>query len=497
MRTTESLLLLAILLGCGVSASAQNAPARAKTAQPETSCSPLAPINPAKGFSGNFNNPCYAMPMVTSSGSTHGGDANATYSQLFYQLTPGFDLVVIGTFPNARFMSATLYDAHTTAIGVILDYQMPPMGVTMTNPFLPGAEYHPDQMYAFTVSFGGTLTSTPLPGCGTTGSNINETVLDATQIHSGLSWNGYPGLPGDFPVHQSGANTGGLIMIRKYIGISSEASPVVIVRQLSTGCAVPLTQATNIISNTQGVGTSTWINQTQTTYHHTFSNSVLPTECYPFDPENQATFVAAPAWVGRDDTAAAYTSAVLSSSQIQSFLAGQTFMRIQFPLPSVPPTPCPSGECSRTGNEELRYFGVEFDAGSTTLTALDDQELVTDPNGNVTLIVGVGQTPPSVVTPGNYYTYLNLAQFNSYSGLTAVLIRNILPNATFECSTFNVPNTTMEYNPPGGFMGAYVPTVDFPTANQIPALPDPPVRPNSCYAIPPAPVACSVPRTPV
>lgn len=466
-------------------------------AQAATSCATLPPINPAKGFTGNFNNPCYALPFEGSSGSTHGGDSNAEYSEVYYQVTAGYDLVVLGTFPNARFMSATVYDSHVTAVGEIMDYQMPPLGATMINPFLPGATYQPNQMYGFVVTFGGTVTSTPTAGCGTSGSNISETVLNATQIHSGLTWNGYPGLPTGFPPHQTGANLGGMVMIRKYIGISNEAAPVAIVRQLSTGCAIPLTEATNIISTTQPFSTTTWLNQSQIGYHTDFANNVVPTECYPFDPTNQATFVHSPDWVGRDNTAAAYVSAVLSSSAIQGLLSGQTFLRIQFPLPTVPPTPCASGQCSRTGNEELRYFSVEFDAGGATITALDDQQLVTDPNGNVTLIVGFGAAPPPVVTPANYYTYLDLAQFTDYSGFTAVLVRNLLPNATFGCSSFNVPNYTMEFNPPGGFMGAFVPTVDFPTGSEIPAIPVPPVRPDSCAAVPPAPVACNVPRTPV
>lgn len=435
--------------------------------------------------------------MTGSSGASNGGDSNAQYSQVFYQVTPGYDLVVLGTFPNARFMSATLYDSHTTEVGAIMDYQMPPLNSSMINPFLPGATYKPNQMYGFTITFGGTLTSSPTAGCSAAGSSINATVLNATQIHEGLSWNGYPGLPPGFPAHQTGANSGGIVMIRKYIGISTENAPVVIVRQLSTGCAIPLSGAQNIVSTSQVFNTTTWLNQSQCSSHHQFVNTVVPTECYPFDPNNQAIWVRSPDWVGRNNTAAAYMSAVLSTSALQSLLAGQTFLRLQFPLPSVPPTPCASGQCSRTGNEQVRYFSVEFDAGSTTLTALDDQQLVTDPNGNVTLIVGFGAAPPEYVTAANYYTYLNLAQFTGYAGFTAVLIRNLLPNIQFECSTFNVPNYTMEYNPPGGFMGAFVPTVDFPTGSQIPALPNPPIRPNSCFAVPPLPVACSVPRTPV
>jgi hypothetical protein len=491
---TKYLVFAALAASMG---SALGQPISLKTAaKPAVSCSPLPIVNPHVGFTANFNNPCYALTMTSSGGTIIGGEPNVVYSQAYYQVAPGYDLVVLGTFPNARFMSATLYDEHATPVGEILDYQMPPLGGSMINPFLPGAEYQPDQMYGFTVTFGGNLTSSPSPGCSASGSAINETVLNATEIHSGLTWTGYPDLPPGFPPHQTGANSGGTVNIRKYVGISTEAAPVVIVRQLSNGCALPVAQAIqdNIISTTQVLGTTTWLNLPQIEAHNDFAADIEPSECYPFDPTNQANWVRSADWYLWTNTAAAYMNATLAASSLQSVLSGQAYLRAQFPLPSTPPTPCASGQCSRTGNEQLRYFSFEFtQGGGSTITALDDQQLVTDQNGNVTIIAGVGPPPPQV-TPANYYTYLDLSQFAGYSGFSKLSLRNLLPNASFGCSTFNVPNFTMEYNPDGGFMGAYVPTVDFPTASQIPAVPVPPIRPNSCAAAPPPPASCTLPH---
>jgi hypothetical protein len=100
------------------------------------------------------------------------------------------------------------------------------------------------------------------------------------------------------------------------------------------------------------------------------------------------------------------------------------------------------------------------------------------------LIVSLGATPPPAVTSANYYTYLDLTQVPNYQTLTRLELRNMLPNANFCCSTSNVPFLTTEYNPEGGFMGQYVPTVDFPTPAEIPTLPTPPVRPDSCLLVP-------------
>jgi hypothetical protein len=476
-----------------------------------SSCSTLPTINPSKGFTANFNNSCYALSFGGSSGGSSGGDSNATYTQVFYQVNPAYQLIVLGTFPNARFMSVTLYDAHSTLLNAVNDFQIPPLSNSMSNPYVPGHTYTTGQMYGLTVSFGGGAIQTVAAGCSTSGSNLGATVFNATELHEGLSWNGAPGLPAGFPVHQSGPNTGGTIMVREYIGISTEAAPVVIVRQLSNGCALPLAQAEsmNIISVTQSLTNSPWLNQPQIQAHHVYYSTATlsPTECYPNDPENQVQWVRSSDWVGRNNAAAAYASVILPPATLQSLFSGQHFIRIQFPVPTTPSIPCATPGCTITGNEQLRYLSVEFlyaspssptsTGSSSTLIALNDMAFVLDPNRNATLIVGLGGTPPPEVNPSNYYTYLDLTKVPGYVNFNAILLRNLLPNPLFECSTFNMPSYTMEYNPAGGFMGAFVPTVDFPDSDDLMGPPIPPVRPNTCAVVPPPPTACNVTRTPV
>jgi hypothetical protein len=493
---------------CASAAICQASPSPAK---PSTTCTTLPTINPSKGFTANFNNSCYALSFGGSSGGSSGGDSNATYTQVFYQVNPAYQLIVLGTFPNARFMSVSLYDGHSTLLASLNDYQLPPLSSSMINPYVPGNTYTTGQMYGLTVSFGGGPVQTVAPGCSTSSSNIGLNVFNAAEIHQGFSWNGAPGLPAGFPAHESGANTGGTIMVREYMGISTEPAPVVIVRQLSNGCALPLAQAEsmNIISTTQNLTNSPWLNQPQIQAHHVYYSTATlsPTECYPNDPENQIQWVRSSDWVGRNNSAAAYASAILPPATLQSLFAGQTFIRIQFPLPTTPTIPCANPGCTLTGLEQVRYLSVELlnalpssttsTGSSTTLVALDDAQFVLDPNRNVTLIVGLGGTPPAEVNPSNYYTYLDLTKTAGYITFNAILVRTILPNSLFDCSTFNIPSYTMEYNPGGGFMGSYVPTVDFPGASQLTGLPIPPVRPNTCAVVPPPPTACAVTRTPV
>ena len=83
---------------------------------------------------------------------------------------------------------------------------------------------------------------------------------------------------------------------------------------------------------------------------------------------------------------------------------------------------------------------------------------------------------------------------SGYRNLSLVAMRDILPNSTFQCSNFNVPFLYSEYNPEGGYMGNYVPTVSFPTASQIPQVAVPITRPNTCSAtVTQQPAACGFP----
>ncbi len=456
------------------------------------SCSPLPQINPHKDFVANFNNPCYAIRMAPGTGANELGDLNATYDQIYYQIMPGYDLVILGEFPNARFMSATAYDDHLAATGpALIDYQILPLTNRMLNPYLVGATYVSGQQYGIAVDLGFGQPVTEAAGCRTTGTTIDKNILNASQIHSGLTWLGYPDLPPDFPVHEIGANDAGELEIRRYIDLPRTPLETVIVRQLSNGCAISAAQAIalNILSTSQP-NPSPWLHETQINAHQEFSQSIVPELCYPTDPLNSVTWLRTRDYIPLDNTVAAGIQATVQSTWLQSLVAGQRFIRVQFPMPTVPDTPCATGACALTGNEQLRYFSFSFQNGTNTLYSLKDSDFVLDPLGNATLIVSLGGVPPPQVNAANYYTYLDLTQAQNYAQLQTLFVRNMLPNAGFQCSSFNVPFYTMEYNSVGGFMGQYQLTVDYPTAAEIPTTPVPPVRVNSCALVPPPPTIC-------
>jgi len=475
-----------------------SAPSAVEAQRPPATGSCLGFVfNPAKDFVQNFNNPCFALPFNTSSGgSNESGDPDADYDDVYYQVIPGYSLIVLGQFPNARFMSATVNDDHLAVTSRLFDYQILPLSPGMVNPFEIGALFQPGSTYGLTVSFGGQLGAVA-QGCETSDTTIDQNFLDASQIHSGLTWLGYPNLPPGFPVHETGANAAGSIIIRRYVDISNYPPAVVIVRQLSNGCAINANEAIslNIVSVTQSV-TSSWLHQSQIKAHQQFAYTIEPKLCYKKDPQNSLGFFRSSDYIPIDNGGSTVEADVPASS-VASLVSGNTFMRVRFVLPTIPDIPCTTGQCTLTGNEDLRYMSIAFlgvhtTTGDVTLGAIDDASFVTDPNGNVTLIVGVGATPPPNATAANGYTYYNLGAAPGYANLSRLDLRNFLPNAAFYCSGANIPFFTMEYNGQGGFMGAYVPTVDFPTASQIPATPAPPVRTDSC-TVPPAapPVDCN------
>ena len=446
-------------------------------------------IDPSKGFFANFDNPCYALTMAVSQ-SNMAADLNAIYTRFYYQVNPAYELIVLGTFPNARFMSASVYDDHLLVVGDLKDSDIVPL-TGQVNPFLPGASYKPNQMYGLTVSLGGGQPVSVSPGCSV-GSSVDQNLLDASQIHQGITWAGYPNLPPGFPAHETGDNAAGAFYVRKYVDIDSPPlSEVVIVRSLANGCAIPIQQAEqmNIVSVTQKAS-STWLHQSQINAHLQFSSLVQPSLDFPADPTNGAYWGRPQQYVALNDQDAGYLGTGFSSTQMAELLSGQVYLRLRFQLPTTPTIPCASGSCSLTGNEQVRYVGLTFQtspsscAGHTAVFSIGDQNMVKDPNGYVTIVAGFGAPQPPNVTAANYYTWIDLSAVPDYTTIAGLIVRQITPNPTFQCSTFNVPYKTSEHNPEGGYMGPYVPTVDFPTAAEIPATPVPVSRPNSCSLVP-------------
>ena len=451
-------------------------------------CNPLPPIDPNKTFVTNFTNPCYAIPLTSSGGGGSFGDPNATYDQFYYAVTPGYELIVMGTFPNARLLSATVYDTHTAITSIKNDQALLPLTSSMVNPLLPGNHYVPNQQYGIKVSLGGGAPQTVSPGCSVSETNIEANTLDASMIHSGLSWTGYPGLPPGFPPHITGPNSGGQMVIRKYVDISESPTETVIVRSLTNGCAIGAQDAlAQGIIRLQEPRPSPLFDLEQVTAHVYFSQDIKPSQCWARDPKNAVVWMRPRDFIQIDNGDSAGLSGPINATRLQEMLSGQTVMRIRFLAPTIPTTPCETGTCTLTGTEQLRYFSIAFQFGSTTLTAVKDSDLVKDPNGYVSLIVSMGAPKPAQATPENYYTYLDLTTIRDYDKFSVLLLRNFSPGPGFMCSSYNVPFHTMEHHSDGGFMGKYVPTVDFLSGANLPAPSTPPSRNDTCGNIPTEP----------
>jgi hypothetical protein len=466
---------------------------------------PCPAINTQADFLTNFNNSCYTVALNSGGGLNASGDSNATYDSIYYVVKPGYEIILLGTYPNGRFMSVTVYDEHLAITSSAIDQNIPPLLSTMSNPYEIGAVFQPNQLYGLTVSLGSPLTATPAPGCSADDTTIDQTVLNASQIHSGLTWANYtgtPSLPVGFPAHQTGANSSGLLMVRKYLAIADNTPETVIVRQTSNGCAVPATTALKlgILNLSQGLTSQTLLNQPQIAAHQEFSNQIEQLQCYNADSNNSKQWFRSVDYIPLANLGASL-DVNLTSTNMAPLLSGQQFIRLRFPAPSTPNIPCANGGCTLTGNEDLRYYSISFlgattPTGKTTLTSISDTAFTQDPNGNVTMLIGLGAQPPSFVTPANYYTYVDLTQIPNYTSLTRIEIRHLLPSGALSCSNANVPLFTMEYNNKGGFMGQYVPTFDFPTPAALSApAPPPPTRSNTCLATGVAvPVACGPPQ---
>lgn len=497
--SSYSFVALLLLGACSATAGTGiSAPNTSVKPQASANCTVLPAIDPKKDFVGNFNNPCYAVKMGQGNGHSNVGDLNATYNQMYYQIQPGYSFIILGTFPNSRFMSATAYDDHLLIVGQLIDNQILPLTSSMVNPLLPGATFVPNQQYGITVNLGAGAPVSITPGCATSPTTtIDQNVMDASMIHLGQNWDGLPNLPAGFPLHENGPNKAGVLEVRKYVDISTPSDAVVIVRQMSDGCALSAAQAiaNNILAPSQP-NPSPWLHEGQMQHHQIVTEQLTPRMCFPPDPTNKVQWRRLKQYIPIENGANASITTTVNTAYVQAMVAGTNFMRVQFKLPTHPTTPCLNGACSLTGAEQQRYKSLSFQNGSETLLSLKDTDFVTDPNGNVTLIVSLGAVPPPQVTAANYYTYADLTKNPNYALLQTLMVRDILPNANFLCSSFNVPYKTMTFNDVGGYLGQYEMTVDFPGAAAIPTIPVPPVRSDTCAMVPMPPATVCPGSTP-
>lgn len=449
---------------------------------------------PSGDFFSNFQNSCYtiAIPQGNGSGGL-AGDLNSIYDLIYFKVDLRYQLILVGTFPDARYFSVTIYDAHSALAQSILDANIRPLTAQYINPFQVGVPFVSGQQFAVPINFGGTPGKLET-GCMMNGYNVDVNALDGTQRHQGMDWNtdsafftAHPSFAHhilDTPAHTN-PNTGGALMVRNYIDNtvpSYQTSPHLIVRDVASGCAYPaayVTSTLKLLSNS-----AAYLDSSQGQDHKYYDGQYLPKLCYQTDPQNHLSWFRGNEYVAGTNPDSSYIAASVPAGLPANLAASGLVMRIRVRIPTAPPTPC-SGACSRSGMEQMRYMSLSFlDSGGITLASLADKAFVKDANSYATLIVGTGATIPSWITAANGYTYLDLTHTTGYQQLNTLNMRNILPAATFNCSGQIVPYRTGVAAPAGGLMGDYLPVVDYPAASSLPRAAVPLVGPNACAVFP-------------
>jgi hypothetical protein len=453
---------------------------------------------PNGDFFTNFNNPCYAIPLGTGNGGQEYGDLNARYYQMYYKVDPRYQLILVGTFPNARYYSVTLYDEHSALAQSILDTSIVPLTSQYVNPYVPGVSFVDGQQFAVPVSFGGTP-GTIETGCAMNAYNVSVNGLDATQRHPGMDWNTDAGVYQAYPnfayhVLDTGQhmnpNTAGVLMIRVYLDNtvpSYDTNPRVIVRDVASGCAYPMDYALNTLQMVTDGGDMgrPWLDQTQIANHHVYETTYLPKLCnagtlYP----NRLPWARVEEYVPGTNPDASYVAAAVQDGLPATLAAAGQVMRFRVRIPTTPPTPCSDG-CSRSGKEQMRYMSLSFqEASGVVLASVADSAFTQDANGYATLIVGTGATIPAWVTPANGYTYLDLSSLPDYQKLSLVAVRHMIPASDFNCAGQFIPYRTAVETPSGSMMGDYMPVADYPIAANLPPVATALVGQSTCGVIP-------------
>ena len=459
-------------------------------------------------FFSNFDNKCYFNDFVTGHGSaSQWGDLDTEYNKIFFRIDssiPPYQLVIVGTFPNARYFSIDINDDHSAISRSLTDVNIVPLTASDINPYEPGVAFVGGQAYAVPISLGGSP-GTLEPGCTTNGYNFDVNGMDGAQRHPFMNWN----LDADFfhanptlPLHQvdtpehSNPNTSGVILIRNYLDLTTSSdAPHIIVRDVASGCAYPasMVNTMDILTTDTATGNS-WLSQQQVQEHNVYANW-QPTQCWGVIPSGTMQVVRGDEYIPGPVPDGSYLFAYAPSGLPQALANAGEVLRLRFRVPTTPPTPCTNG-CSRSGNEQMRYMSVSFDIpGGGTLASLPDScplnsiipcsPLIQDPNGYVTLIVGTGVAQPSWVTPANGYTWLDLTTTGNYQMLNQIMIRNILPASSFTCAGEYVPYKSGQATGGGaGLMGLYAPVIDYPVAASLPQSASPITGPDSCDAFP-------------
>lgn len=450
-------------------------------------CENLPPPNPSQGFLQNFLKPCYALPLIQTQGTRRAGDKEAIYDMLQYVIDPRYEAIVIAEFPQARYLSYTAYDDHRAIVDWIRDDQLIPALGPQGNPFLPGGVFTEDQLYVVTLDFGG-LQPEPeavTPGCGEPNLDLRANVLKAFGRHAGMSWNGDPNLPQGLPLHEDTTpSAAGYMTVRRFLqgpdgGNKKLATPLVIYRDLSTGCAVPTIDVVQngLVTYSAEQGAA-WLNKSQIDIHTWIENAFIPTLCHAVDGQNKLVWFRHGEYIRGDNVDAGYLRAMIPVGIVPALIQNELFMRLRFKLP-VTPKECT--QCPANPVDDMRYWSLSFSNDMlATIDTVYDGELVADPLGYVNLIVGFGAEPPAHVDASNYYTYLDLSAIEGFEALRSLTIRNILTGPEFRCRISDIPYHTGEHHGAGGYLGDYTPVVDYLFADQIPLTPEAMAPSDSC-----------------
>lgn len=493
---------------CLISAGLACLPAAAQTGNCPTQ---FNPGSFTKGtFFSNFNSTCYWIDFVTGHGAdSQWGDLDTEYNKIFFKIDPSippYQLVILGTFPNARYFSVDVNDDHSAISQSLTDVDIVPLTGADVNPYEPGVAFVGGQHYVVPVNLGGSY-GTLEPGCMTTGYNVDVNAMDGTLRHPFMNWNldaaffhanpTYPLHQIDTPEH-SNPSTSGVILIRNYLDLTSATDAAhIIVRDVASGCAYPasMVNAMGILTTDTNTGNS-WLTQQQV-QEHSFYASWQSTQCWGINRSSEIQVVRGDEYIPGPVPDGSYTYAYVPPGLPQTLANAGEVMRLRFRVPTTPPTPCTNG-CSRSGNEQMRYMSLSFDIpGGGTLASLPDTcpvnptipctPLIQDPNGYVTLIVGTGVPQPSVATPANGYTWLDLTKVTTgdYTTLKQIMIRNILPASSFTCAGEYVPYKTGQATGSGaGLMGLYAPVIDYPLPSSLPPTATPVTGPGACDSFP-------------
>jgi hypothetical protein len=452
-------------------------------------CDPT--IDPNGNFLSNFAKPnsCYTIPIPHGTGGNLSGDLNAVYNVAYFQRNTNYELIIIGMFPNARYFGLAGYDDHWVSRSSLDDVNMVPLLNSMHNPYVQGSAYRTNQKYAAVLSFGGSEPTQIAPGCGYNGINLRSNIMTVTDRHSVPTWTGYPGLPRFFPPHQTGPSAAGAVMVRAYLpspDSTGTLTPILIVRDLTTGCAVTADDAINNLQLIDVSGASLlqkWMQADQINYHYYFQNTVVGRSCYGIDPLTKILWFRGGQFSPGDNPAGTYSNGQLPSTLISQLRTGSNspFLRVRFKAPDTPNYPCAG--CLFDDTQDLRYWSLSFTSNGTTYQSIPDTNFVKDAGGYVSLIIRLNPstTVPPRVTAANGYTYVDFSGIAGIDALSAISLRQLRPSQNYlVCAAVQIPYEASEYNDQGGWMGEYVPTIDFPVGAALPAVADHVNRPNSC-----------------